>query len=357
MAASPSSPVHSASDEIRAAIVAAGGAIRFDEFMRIALYGEHGFYTTSGRAGRRGDFITSPEVGPLFGLVLTRWIEAEWHRVGEPDDFTIVECGAGPGTLARAVLAAAPTWRDHYVAVEVSEPQRRQHPDGVQSLPELPAVDPMSGVVIANELLDNLPFRLAVFDGSWREVMVSLGRGSQLEEHAVAADPAWDWLPTRAAHGARLPIQDDAAAWVAAARRSLCRGSVIVFDYCTQSTASLAGQPWRDWLRTFRAHGRGLHYVREPGSQDITAQVCLDQLPPPLVVESQSDFLRRWGIDELVDVGQRAWAAAAAKPDVAAMTMRSRTREAEALLDPLGLGAFGVVSWPAASWQDDGGKK
>jgi SAM-dependent MidA family methyltransferase len=235
------------------------------------------------------------------------------------------------------------------VAVEVSQQQRQQHPSGVLSLPELPAVEAMTGVVIANELLDNLPFRLAVFDGGWREVMVSLGRGSEFEEHAVTADPAWDWLPPRATHGARLPIQDDAAAWVAAARFSLHQGTVIVFDYCSPSTASLAAQPWREWLRTYRAHGRGQHYLREPGTQDITAQVCLDQLPQPVVVESQADFLRRWGIDELVGIGQRAWAAAAAQPDVAAMTMRSRTREAEALLDPLGLGAFGVASWPAAS--------
>ena len=341
--------MHSASDEIRAAIVAAGGAIRFDEFMRIALYGEHGFYTTSGQAGRRGDFITSPEVGPLFGAVVARWIEEEWRRLGEPGDFTIVEGGAGPGTLARAVLAAAPRWRDHYLAVEASEQQRRQHPSGVQSLPGVQDVGEISGVVIANELLDNLPFRLAVFDGGWREVMVSLGRGSELEEQAVAADPAWGWLPTRATHGARLPIQDHAAAWVAAARRSLSHGSVVVFDYCTPRTATLAGVPWRDWLRTYRGHGRGQHYLSEPGSQDITAQVCLDQLPSPIAVESQSDFLRRSGIDELVDVGQRAWATAAAQPDVAAMTMRSRTREAEALLDPLGLGAFTVASWPPAA--------
>jgi SAM-dependent MidA family methyltransferase len=53
--------VPSASDEVRAAIDAAGGAIRFDEFVQIALYGEHGFYATTGRAGRRGQDITSAD--------------------------------------------------------------------------------------------------------------------------------------------------------------------------------------------------------------------------------------------------------------------------------------------------------
>ena len=98
----------SAADDLRAAIDAAGGAIRFDEFMRLALYGEHGFYGDIGRAGRRGDFITSAEVGPLFGAVVARFIDAEWERLGRPEPFTFVEAGAGPGTLARAVIAARP---------------------------------------------------------------------------------------------------------------------------------------------------------------------------------------------------------------------------------------------------------
>ena len=336
----------SASDEVAAAIVAAGGAIRFDQFMQIALYGEHGFYTSQGRAGRRGDFITSPEVGPLFGAVLARWIDAEFHRLGKPDDFTVVECGAGPGTLARSVLAAAPRWRDRYIAVEVSPAQRSQHPDGVTSLPVLPR-GPINGVVIANELLDNLPFRLAIHDGEWREVAVSLGTSAGLAETTLAADPGWHWLPAGVPHATRLPIENTAATWVAAARQLLRQGSVIVFDYCTTTTAELIDRPWREWLRTYRQHGRGEHYLGNPGGQDITAQVCVDQLPPPSSIELQAEFLQQWGIEDLVDEGRRAWSAAAARPDLAALTMRSRAREAEALVDQRGLGTFHVVTWMA----------
>ena len=337
--------MHSASDEVRAAIIAAGGAIPFDEFMRIALYGEHGFYTSGGQAGRRGDFITSPEVGPLFGAVVARWIDAEWRRLGEPADFTIVEFGAGPGTLARSVLASAPRWRDHFVAVEVSEAQRRQHPAGVRSIGEWSREPVGNGVVIANELVDNLPFRLAVFDGAWREAAVSLGPDSGFVETTLDVGSAWDWLPAAVPLGTRLPVQDRAVRWVAMASEIVRQGSVVGFDYCTATTAQLAGQPWRDGLRTYRAHGRGEHYLRDPGEQDITAQVCVDQLPAPQVNDAQGNFLRRWGIDELVEEGRQAWTAAAARPDVAALTMRSRAREAEALLDPHGLGGFSALSW------------
>ena len=126
------------------------GAISFREFQRRALYGPDGFYSR-GRAGRRGgDFLTSPEVGPLFGAVGARYLDAQWDELGRPDPFTVIEAGAGPGTLARAVLAASPSCRAamRYVAVEVSDEQRRLHPAGIQSVAELPA-GPFDGVVIA----------------------------------------------------------------------------------------------------------------------------------------------------------------------------------------------------------------
>lgn len=334
----------SAADDLREARLAAGHPLRFDHFLTIALYGPHGFYAVAGQAGRRGDFITSPEVGPLFGAVLANWIDAEHRRLGAPEDFVIVEAGAGPGTLARSILAAAPQWTGRYVAVEVSAAQRAQHPEGVRSVASLPDA-PLTGVVIANELLDNLPFRLAVFDGGWREAYVEVAADGALSEVTVPAPAEWSWLPSHATHGARVPLQQAAAEWVGTVRSRMTAGRMLLFDYCTARTAVLAAGPWRDWLRTYRGHERGAHYLRDVGLQDITTQVCLDQLPEPDSVRPQAQFLQRWGIDELVDEGRVAWAAAAARPDLAALRMRSRVREAESLLDLDGLGGFLAIEW------------
>jgi SAM-dependent MidA family methyltransferase len=98
--------VPSAAESITAAISAAGGAISFEQYMGLALYGEGGFYQDGGKAGRRGDFITSPEVGPLFAAVVARYLDDCWNELGCPDSFDVVEVGAGPGTLARGVFVS-----------------------------------------------------------------------------------------------------------------------------------------------------------------------------------------------------------------------------------------------------------
>ncbi len=315
--------------------------------MADALYGPEGFYSGSGRAGRRGDFITSPEVGPLFGAVVSRFLDVEWRRIGMPDEFTVVDVGAGPGALARSVLASRPACRSalRYVAVDISAAQRDQHPVEVESRGEPPS-GPFDGVIIANELLDNLPFRLAVYDGAWREAFVTeSGDGRFVERLGAPLSPVPAVLPDRAALGARAPLQDAAAAWVTESLARLARGVVVAIDYVAPTTAALATRPWREWLRTYRAHARGGHYLSSPGSQDITAEIALDQLPEPAAVRSQAQWLRLHGVDQLVADGKQQWAEHAARPDVAAMAMRSRVIEAEALLDPGGLGGFTVLEW------------
>jgi SAM-dependent MidA family methyltransferase len=125
-------------------------------------------------------------------------------------------------------------------------------------------------------------------------------------------------------------------------------GSVLVFDYCTSLTAEVASMPWREWLRTYARHEKGTHYLKSPGEQDITTQVLIDQLAAvrePDAVRTQAQFLQRWGVDELVEEGKRVWAEQASAPTLAAIKMRSRISEAEALLDETGLGNFTVLEW------------
>jgi len=339
------------------------GPLPFSEVMEAALYDpEHGFYASGGAAGRRGDFLTSPEVGPLFGAVVANALDDWWRAARQPDPFVVVEAGAGAGTLARAVLDAAPACAAalRYVLVERAAPLRARHgehlslespafafapnhsdddgeeielterPSGpiVISLAELPRVP--ADVVLANELLDNLSIDLT--DGP-HEVRVGLD-GAALVETLVPAD-------TGRTDG-RVPVQRAAAQWVRDARAIATR--VAVFDYA-DTTESLAARPWREWLRTYCGHDRGSHPLTDLGEQDITCEVAVDQLPPPSSNSSQADWLRAHGIDALVDEGRRVWTERAAVGDLAALKARSRATEADALLDPAGLGAFRVLEW------------
>jgi SAM-dependent MidA family methyltransferase len=204
----------------------------------------------------------------------------------------------------------------------------------------------INGVVLANELLDNLPFRLFVFDGTWKEGFVAPGDGGKFVEVLRNVDVIPEVLPLTAPLGSRAPIQTAASRWMLNVSQKLSRGKVLVFDYCSQSTSEIAVTPWREWLRTYKDHERGVHYLLEPGTQDITTQVMIDQLSnahPDLTVVLQTEWLQKWGIDELVSEGMQYWEVHKSAPDIAAMKMRSRVNEAQALVDPDGLGAFSVL--------------
>jgi len=344
--------VNPAEEAVRAAI-ADRGPVPFAEVVDLALYDpDGGFYATVGQAGRRGDFLTSPEVGALFGAVVARALDAWWAEAGEPTEWVVVETGAGPGSLARAVLAAEPECRRalSYVLVERSETQRAQHgrglPLGAPTGPSALSVDALPtasvpSVVLANELLDNLPFGLLerTVDG-WADVNVGLA-GDELVEVLVPGDgPALD-----APVGARVPRQDVAAAWVRDALAQVGPGGrVLAFDYAT-TTAAMAARPWTDWVRTYRHHQRGGLPLSGLGTQDITCEVAVDQLPAPASDRSQADWLRAHGIEALVGEARRAWEERAAIGDLTALRARSRISEADALLDPSGLGAFRALEW------------
>ena len=343
--------------------IARSGPIGFDRFMELALYEPgSGFFSTGGGAGRRGDFITSVEVGPLFGAVLANALDRWWSELDQPETFVVVEAGAGAGTLARSVAAAEPRCSAalRYLMVERSEALRERQAEYLEltepalalagagpsfvSLGEMPA-SAFEGVILANELLDNLPVRLLerTTDG-WAEVVVGLGEDGGYREHLVPAviDPGID-----AEVGQRVPAQQVARRWVEDALVLLQRGRLVVLDYADE-TASMAARDWRSWLRTYRSHGAGRDPLDDVGEQDITCEVALDQLravDQPTVERSQRDFLIDHGIDGLVEEGRRIWAERAGVGDLEAVKARSRVTEAAALLDPVGLGGFTTLEW------------
>jgi SAM-dependent MidA family methyltransferase len=368
------------------------GPLPWSEFMEAALYDpEGGFYATGGAAGRRGDFVTSPEIGPLFAEVVARALDGWWAELDHPDPFVVVEAAAGAGTLARDILAARPACATalRYVLVERSAARREAQaaglplvlpafvlgpsaPSGVDSddesvryvpgrgpmvtsLAELPALT-IDGVVLANELLDNLAVDLLEYrDARWQEVLVgAAGEGDGLIEVLVPAPPDLaddaDRLVAGAPalpDGARVPLQRAASAWLRQALSLPERGRVVVIDYA-DTTASLAAQPWPHWLRTYRQHQPGGPPLELPGGQDITCVVATDQLAAirrPTSDRSQATWLTDQGIDEPVKAARQIWHERAPLGDLEAMKARSRVDEGAALLDPAGLGGFRVLEW------------
>lgn len=364
------------------------GPVPFDEFMEAALYGEGGFFAGAGGAGRAGsDFITSPEVGALFGRLVGRAIDGWWERFGRPDPFLAVEAGAGRGRLAAAVLASTPVCAPalRYLLVERSDALRaEQHrllalepaadalgpcfpaepeeaPESVpgtgpiaSALPDLPA-GPLTAVVVVNELLDNLPFRLIERrKGGWDEIRIGVdtSSGRQFAEHAVPAEEALVIEADAVTGGAdlpigtRLPVHTAMAEWLRRCGAMLRRGVLMVIDY----GAPVAEFPGRDWLRTYRAHSRGGPPWEAPGTQDITADVVTEALHRAArragfdIAEdtSQAQWLRSLGVEDLVAGARTDWHGRSST-DLDAIKARSLVQEADALLDPSGLGAHRVT--------------
>ena len=280
--------------------------------------------------------------------MLARALDGWWEEAGSPDPFVVVDAGAGPGTLVAVAARRAGGVRRVAAARggRACRPRNAGCTRRIHASSRAPSSRPRRTSSLANELLDNLPFRLLVFDGGWREAHVAVdARGEQLVEvlRPHRRDAAEVAAGDRTARCPRAVAAGCSRVGRATRRRRAER--VVAVDYVTPRTAELALSPWRNWLRTYRGHERGGHYLTAPGAQDVTTQVALDQLPEPDSFRTQAQFLQLWGIDELVDEGRRVWTAAAGAPTVAALTMRSRVREADALLDPDGLGGFGVLEW------------
>ena len=270
---------------IASEIAANAGWIPFARYMELALYAPGlGYYTAGARKlGREGDFITAPEMTPLYGQTLAR----QAAQVLESGVDQILEIGAGSGALAAALLTELERLgrlpRIYYI-LEVSPDLRERERDllalkvpqlleRVIWLNRLPSL--YQGLIIANEVLDAMPVHLA-----------RIGAADVEEAGVTLKDDlfAWSWRPAaaelRAAivllhlpPGYQTEIQLLARAFVRSLAEAMERGVVLLIDY---------GFPAHEYYHAERSEGTLMCHYRHrahadpfflPGLQDITSHV------------------------------------------------------------------------------------
>jgi len=325
------SAAHSAcvAEFIRQKIAAAGGQISFAEYMHHALYAPGLGYYNAGttKFGEAGDFVTAPEVSPVFGRVLARQCAAV---IADADSPSILELGAGSGRLAADILhklAELDSLPESYRILEVSaDLQERQESvlrkeipefmDQVQWLGQLP--DDQSGVIIANEVLDALPVeRFIRREEGVAQLCVAVDdrsfvlRERDAPDNLVAAVAAIEKdLGQRLPAGFASEVCMAAPQWVGDLAGILREGVVFLFDYGVSRREYYAAERSGGWLRChFRHHAHNDPLIL-PGIQDLTSWVDFTAIAEAGVgggldvagFVTQAQFLMGGGLDrELAD--------------------------------------------------------
>lgn len=294
-----------------------GNSVPFSTFMDWALHDpEHGAYGSGHlQLGVDGDFVTSPSLGEdfcsLLAVQLREWLEllAERH----PGSLlSIVEVGPGEGDMVASLMALlqaqAPELlpRLEFVLVELNpgmESRQRLRFETSSnprcrwcSLDDLSA-EPVTGILIAHELLDALPVeRLVLRDGELRRQMVTL--------NPALSHPAgllsWDDDPLPASLASRIQMEADRAGvrfpppcaedgwatewhhavspWMQEAFAALHDGMLLVVDYALEASRYYAPLRRDGTLMAYSCQTASADILRDPGRQDITAHLCLDTL-------------------------------------------------------------------------------
>jgi NADH dehydrogenase [ubiquinone] 1 alpha subcomplex assembly factor 7 len=340
------------------------GPITFAAFMVEALYGAGGFYERP-PVGTGGHFVTSPHVHPIFSRLVGAALEELWRVLDEPSPLRVVEVGAGDGTMARELIEgfARAGIELEYAAVEAGRGAREAlatvTPLVAARIRDLPPLEP--GVVVANELLDNLPFRrLRRSSGGAVEIRIGLD-GDRLVEVEAPCEAeligAAGATEIDAAPNGEAIVPTGAFAFVDEIAAQMRRGYALLVDY---------GPPGRGPgdVHGYRDHELRWNVLDDPGSGDITAGVDLAAVAAHARARglrafepvSQATALRRLGIEawlgeELAGQGELLRANRGAE---AVRTWEGRGR-ARVLIDPVGLGdlrwlLLATPGLPAPSW-------
>jgi len=304
------------------AIRASGGWLPFDRFMALALYEPGlGYYANAspkfghlpgGPQGQGSDFVTAPELTPLFGHTLARQVAQALQATGTDE---VWEFGAGSGALARQViegLDAMSVPLRRYTIVDLSGDLRERQRATLRAcearvtwadrLPEQ-----LSGVLLGNEVLDAMPVQLLVrLAGQWHE------RGVVLD---AAGGLAWGDRPTHlrpplevdGIHDYLTEIHPQAEAFVRTLAERWQRGAAFFIDYGFPEAEYYHPQRHMGTLTCHRAHRRDDHPLADLGLKDITAHVNFTGIAlaaqeaglSVLGYTSQGRFLLNAGLPEL----------------------------------------------------------
>lgn len=314
-----------------------GGPLTFAQFMQAALYDpELGYYATR-QPGHGGHYATSPSVSPWFGRLLARELAGIWEALGRPDPFTVVEVGGGQGDLAADALeeAIGSAWPVadtlHWRFVERFAPVRELQRARLGAMAQraswtgaLGGSPPVTGCLLANEVLDNFPVHvLQKSGGAVGEVYVEAD-SAQLHECLGPLSTPELAGPAAAAgphlrDGDRLEVCPEFESWCREAYGVLDRGVVLTLDYGDIEPGIWCHGPGGT-LATYGPAGMGDAPLEDVGEQDITADVNFSAViraarhagfhSPALT--TQRLLLKSIGLEEVVDaLAEQVWRAGA----------------------------------------------
>lgn len=311
--------------------------------MERALYGPDGFYTRPGGAGPAGHFRTSVHVSPLFAGAVAALLCRVDTALGQPSELALVDVGAGRGELLTGVLGALPEEVAARVCPYAVELAGR--PEGLDRRivwgAELPPEGSLSGLLFANEWLDNVPLEVVETDGDGvpRRVLVAADGAERLGAPVAGADAEWLarwWAVAGSGPGVRAEVgRPRDAAW-ARAVRTLRGGLAVAVDYAHQE----GGRPPFGTLTGFR-QGREVRPVPD-GSCDLTAHVAMDACGGA----SARRLTQRAALRALGVAGRRPPLSLASADPAAYVRALGAAGAAAELTDPAGLGAFGWLLEP-----------